>query len=155
MNMLLKLLISIIGCNAIGGIGALVTNPNTEWFRSLIKPSFQPPNWIFGPVWTMLYTLMGIAIYLIWKDGFVTSERRQARNIFIVQLLINSSWSFVYFGKQNIEMAVVVIVVLLVAIIATIIALFKVDKTAAYLLIPYLLWVCFATFLNYSLWQLN
>lgn len=155
MNNRLKLILSIIGCNLIGVSGALITNPNTEWFRNLVKPSFQPPNWLFGPAWTILYTLMGIAFYLIWKDGFLTSERRQARTLFIIQLLINTSWSFVYFGMQNIESAFIVIAVLLISIIATIRAFGKVQKNAAYLLVPYLLWVSFATVLNYSLWKLN
>lgn len=153
--MKIKLIGSIIFCNTVGVLGALVTNPRTDWFINLNKPWFNPPSWLFGPVWTMLYTLMGISIYLIWKDGFFTPERRTARAIFILQLVLNSGWSYVFFGMQEIGMALVLIIAIWLAIITTIIAFYRVHKIAALLFIPYLLWVTFASILNFSLWQLN
>lgn len=150
-----KLIGSILVCNIVGVIGALVTNPRSDWFVELNKPWFNPPGWIFGPVWTMLYTLMGISIYLIWKDGFFTPERRTARAIFIFQLVLNSGWSYVFFGMREIGMALVLIICIWLAIVATIIAFYRVHKLAACLFIPYLLWVTFASILNFSLWRLN
>jgi translocator protein len=150
-----KLFVSIIACNVIGGIGALVTNPNSEWFISLAKPSFQPPNWIFGPVWTLLYTLMGISFFLLWKNGFNSPSQKRALLFFAVQLLLNSLWSFLYFGWHKIGFAAIEICLLWVAILVCALSFYSEHKVSGLLFIPYLLWVSFATVLNITLWVLN
>jgi tryptophan-rich sensory protein len=155
MTKIAKLIGAILLCNIVGGIGALVTNPNSEWFIQLQKPSFQPPNWLFGPVWSFLYTLMGISFYLLWKNGFASPPSKIARNWFFVQLLLNSFWSFIYFGWHQIGIAALEISLMLVAIIFCAVAFYRVNKIAGLLFIPYIIWVSFATLLNFSLWALN
>jgi tryptophan-rich sensory protein len=151
----IKLITSITACNIAGVAGALATSPNTVWFNTINKPSFQPPNWVFGPVWTLLYTLMGIAIYQFWREGFNTPERKKALGIFILQFTLNTGWSFVFFGMQQIGWALVEIIILWFAIVWCIQIFYTQQKIAAWLMIPYLLWVSFALFLNFTLWQLN
>jgi tryptophan-rich sensory protein len=121
----------------------------------LIKPPFSPPNWIFGPVWTILYTLMGISVYLVWRQGIHNSQVKTALIIFGVQLFLNAIWSPIFFGLRALFVALVVIIILWIAILLTILTFLKISKIAAVLLIPYILWVSLATILNYSLWILN
>jgi tryptophan-rich sensory protein len=152
----LKLVTSVLICLVAGGLGTIFTiSAIPTWYAHLNKPPFSPPNWIFAPVWTTLYILMGIAIYLIWKKGFKTKKVRDAVCLFGVQLVLNAIWSPIFFGMHNLLLALVVIVVMWIYIVKTIRAFAKVDKTASLLLYPYILWVSFATILNASVWLLN
>jgi len=152
----IKLIISIVICNSAGFIGAIFTTSAIPiWYNSLEKPSFSPPNWVFGPVWTTLYTLMGISAYLVWRQGINNSQVKTALIIFGVQLFLNAIWSPIFFGLRALFAALVVIVILWIAILLTIFAFYKISTVAAVLLIPYILWVSLATILNYSLWVLN
>jgi len=153
---LLKLISSIVLCTLAGALGTVFTISSIPtWYSYLNKPFFSPPNWIFAPVWTTLYILMGISFYLIWIKGFKTRKVRDAVNVFGVQLILNAIWSPVFFGYKNIVLALAIIIIMWIYIVKTIRAFLKVDKTAAYLLYPYLAWVSFATILNLSIWVLN
>ena len=144
-----KLIFAIVICQAAGIIGSFFTlAAMPTWYAALTKPSFNPPSWVFGPVWTILYTLMGISLYLVWKN-------KSAVKLFVWQLIANSLWSIIFFGMKNIPLALIEIIILLVLIFATIMKFYKINKAAAYLLIPYFLWGSFATFLTYSIWILN
>jgi len=144
-----KLIFAIVICQAAGIIGSFFTLAAIPtWYAALTKPSFNPPSWVFGPVWTILYTLMGISLYLVWKN-------KSAVKLFVWQLIANSLWSIIFFGMKNIPLALIEIIILLVLIFATIMKFYKINKAAAYLLIPYFLWGSFATFLTYSIWILN
>jgi tryptophan-rich sensory protein len=155
-NNYFKFLISLLlpAVAAIAG-SAFTTAKIPTWYAELAKPSFAPPNWLFGPVWTTLYILMGIALFLIWKKGFENREVKIAFGIFIVQLVLNTLWSIVFFGLQNPGAAFIEIIILWIAIVATIIVFKKISKPAAWLLAPYLAWVSFASVLNYAIWTLN
>jgi benzodiazapine receptor len=136
-------------------VGGLVTYPSiTSWYADLTKPFFNPPNWIFGPVWTVLYTLMGVSLYLVWTSKN-KQPRRRAFALFGTQLVLNVLWSVAFFGLHWPFVAVLVIVALLAAIVATMMSFWPFSKRAAYLLIPYLLWVSFAMALNISISILN
>ena len=149
-----KLIFSIIICQLAGIVGSIFTASSIpDWYIYLNKPSFNPPGYVFGPVWTFLYTLMGIAVYLVW-----TSDKGRSilpLVIFDIQLILNALWSILFFGFRNPFIAFIDIILLWIFIILTIWQFAKVDKKAAYLLIPYIAWVSFAVFLNYSIWQLN
>jgi len=125
-----------------------------DWYASLSKPSWNPPNWIFGPVWTALYTMMAVAAWLVWQRGGWASQRR-ALAIFLVQLLLNAAWTPLFFGLHWMGVAFVEIVMLWFAILATILSFRAVSRAAAWLLVPYLAWVSFASCLNFELWRLN
>ena len=153
---LYKLFASVIICQGAGIIGSLFTAGSVStWYVTLSKPALNPPSWVFGPVWGTLYLLMGISLFLVWKNGFKKKHERTARNVFIIQLVLNSLWSISFFGLENPGLALVNIIVLWIAILAIIIYFYRISKPAALLLIPYLLWVSFATYLNYSIWVLN
>jgi tryptophan-rich sensory protein len=148
--------VAILICEAAGIIGSVFTmNSIPTWYVSLVKPALNPPSWVFGPVWTLLYALMGVAAFIVWKKA--RSERRgnQALWIFGFQLLLNAAWSIVFFGLQDPELALVVIALLWASIVWSMVAFHRISKTAAWLLLPYLLWVSFASYLNYSIWLLN
>jgi len=152
---LLKLIISLLICQAAGGIGSIFTIPSIgTWFASLQKPAFSPPNWIFGPVWTILFLLMGYALYLVWNKT-KEQEGRKTLIFFSIQLVLNIGWSFCFFYLQNPLAGLLEIVILWIFILLTIINFYKISKTAAYLLIPYIIWVSFAIVLNYFLYILN
>lgn len=156
MSNILKLIISIVICQLAGIIGAFFTTDSIPtWYNSLNKPEFNPPNWLFGPVWTILYLLMGISLFIIWKEDLKNKNVKNAFAIFIVQLIVNLLWSIVFFGMHSISGGLIVIIVLLVIIIITIVKFKKISFTASILLIPYLLWVCFATILNFYFYKLN
>ena len=125
-----------------------------EWYAALIKPEWNPPSWVFGPVWTTLYVLMGVAAWLIWRRG---GWRAQTRPLgwFVGQLALNALWTPLFFGFHRIDLALLEIVVLWVAIVATIVAFARTSRAAAWLLAPYLAWVSFAAFLTFTLWKLN
>jgi translocator protein len=151
-NYVLSLLVFFVLCFAVAGLGSLATTPNIPtWYATLNKPSWNPPNWLFGPVWTLLYAMMAVAGWLVWKRvGWGT-----AIICFAVQLALNLAWSFIFFGAHQTGLAFLEIILLWLAIAATIISFFPVSKTAAALLIPYLLWVSFAATLNITIWRLN
>ncbi len=125
-----------------------------EWYAQLNKPTWNPPNWIFGPVWTALYTMMAVAAWLVWcRGGFAT--QRGPLGWFLLQLLLNAAWSPLFFGLHNPGLAFAEILLLWFAILGTMVAFWRVQRLANLLLIPYLAWVTFAAFLNFTLWQLN
>ena len=150
-----KLIAAIVICEATGIIGSLVTDSDSEWYRTLVKPSFNPPSWVFAPVWTTLYLLMGIAAYLVWKQGLQNRAVKQALLIFVAQLVLNGIWSPVFFGMHQVGGALLVIILLWLMIVLTILRFYPLSRVAAYLLIPYLLWVSFASVLNFAIWRLN
>lgn len=146
----------ILLCELAGITGVFFTTPAIPtWYASLVKPSFSPPNWIFGPVWTLLYALMGVAVYRIWRLGTKRKGVRQALMWFFINLTLNALWSPIFFGAQQIAAAFIIISAIWVTIIILIVRYHKLDTVSAYLLVPYLLWVSFATVLNYNLWLLN
>jgi translocator protein len=139
-----------------GIIGSIfTTSAISVWYATLQKPSFSPPNWIFGPVWISLYILMGISIYLIWQEIEENKKARESMRLFWIHLFFNASWSIIFFGLQNPGLAFVNIIIIWLLIIVLMIKFWKINKWSTYLLIPYLLWVSFATLLNFSIWQLN
>ena len=148
------LIIFIIVCNLIGAIGTIWTASDGSWYKGINKPSFNPPSWIFGPVWTLLFTLMGISLYLVWTSPS-SNIKLIALTLFVIQFLFNIAWSYLFFGLNKPLWSFIEILVLLVFILITTFYFIKVNKTAGYLLIPYFLWVSFASFLNYSIWRLN
>ena len=153
---LFKLAAAIVLCLAAGAIGSIFTTPAiNSWYAQLIKPQFNPPNWIFGPVWTTLFILMGVALYLIWQKGLTKKENKLAFWIFVVHLFFNTLWSILFFGLKNPGLAFLEIIFLWLMIIYLIFLFCNIDKRAAYLLFPYFLWVSFAALLNYNIWQLN
>ena len=125
-----------------------------EWYASLNKPSWNPPAWIFGPVWTLLYTMMAVAAWLVWRRGGFAVHRKPLA-CFLVQLALNAAWTPLFFGLHQPGWAFAEIVLLWLAIVATLAAFWRVHRPAAWLLVPYLAWVSFATFLNFTLWQMN
>jgi tryptophan-rich sensory protein len=148
--------ISVTVCLTIGFLSSFATQSSVnDWYLELNKPSFNPPNWIFAPVWTVLYIMMGVAAGIVWAKGFYHIWVKTALYHFGIQLLFNALWSIIFFGFKNPFAALLVILALLVLIIFTIKWFKVVSNTAALLLIPYLLWVCFATALNYKIWELN
>ncbi|QQG40556.1 MAG: tryptophan-rich sensory protein [Candidatus Levyibacteriota bacterium] len=153
---ILKLIFSIAICQSAGLIGTVFTVSSIEnWYNLLNQPSFRPPNWLFGPVWTTLYTLMGISLYWIWIKGTKKKEVREALKLFAVHLVFNASWSIVFFGMNNIPLSLVNIIVLWILIIMVMVKFYKIDKKASWILLPYLAWVSFATILNFSIFLLN
>lgn len=153
---ILKLVISILVCQVAGLIGSLFTLSSiSTWYAQLEKPTFNPPNWVFAPVWTLLFLLMGISLYLIVSKGVGNKKVKTALSIFVIQLTLNILWSFLFFGLQSLLYAFIEIIILGLAILLTIISFYKISKTAAYLLLPYVLWVSFAAVLNFSILILN
>jgi tryptophan-rich sensory protein len=153
-NNFLKLIICVVVCELAGIIGSFFTiSAIPVWYATLQKPFLNPPGWVFGPVWTTLYLLMGISLWLIWKSD--SKEKKKAIWLFLLQLVLNAIWSPLFFGARSIGEALAVIVLLWAAIVLTILVFTKISKVAAYLLIPYILWVSFATYLNFALWVLN
>jgi len=151
-----KVIIAIAVSELAGIIGSVFTMPAIpEWYASLIKPALAPPSWVFGPVWVSLFALMGVASFLVWQKGLEQSKVKIALSLFIVQLILNVAWSAVFFGLRDPGMAFVEIIILWIAIFAAIVAFAKVSKTAAFLLLPYLAWVSFASYLNFAIWSLN
>lgn len=147
---------SVVICEAAGLVGAIFTTPAiTTWYALLTKPSFNPPSWLFAPVWTILYLLMGIVLYQLCVSGFKKTETRIALEFFAAQLVINVLWSAIFFGQHQIASALVTIIVLWLAILLTMVYSAKINKSAVWLLLPYLAWVSFASALNYSIWLLN
>jgi translocator protein len=157
-NSIPKLVGSVLLCEAVGGIGSIYTYDSVrDWYPKLEKPSYTPPSWVFAPVWTLLYAMMGLSLYLASQrhteeDGGLW---RASRMLFGTQLALNALWSYVFFGRRAPGWALLEILFLWVAITATMLAFFKISRTAALLLLPYLLWSSFAVGLNHSIWRLN
>ena len=169
-NIFFKLVIAIVVSEMAGVIGAFFTTPSIagpstglglSWYAGIVKPAINPPAWVFGPVWTTLFVLMGISAWLIWRkldsgsEAGMTKQIKIALGIFLGQLVLNTIWSIIFFGLHNPGGALIEIVFLWLAILATIIAFAKISRPAAWLLVPYILWVSFASYLNYSIWMLN
>lgn len=151
-----SLIFSVLLCELAGIIGSLFTAPAIPvWYASLERPSFAPPEWVFGPVWTTLFALMGIALFLVWEQARHQKKGKVAIGAFVVQLLLNTFWSVLFFGFRSPGAAFGEIFFLWAAIAVTIVAFARISKTAAWLLVPYLLWVSFAAYLNYAIWILN
>jgi tryptophan-rich sensory protein len=155
-NEILKLFISIIICQFAGVIGSVFTTPAIPtWYATLVKPSFAPPNWIFSPVWISLYLLMGISAFLVWRKGIENPQVNLALRFFIIQLVLNSLWSVLFFGLKSPLLGFIEIIFLWIFILLTSLYFFRVSTIAGTLLLPYLLWVSFAAVQNFSLWRLN
>ncbi|TCC89417.1 tryptophan-rich sensory protein [Pedobacter frigiditerrae] len=141
---------------AIGAIGGFLTFESVKtWYTTLNKPSFNPPNWIFGPVWTTLYILMGISSYLVWQRRKIVSGYSWAVGVYLLQLLLNLMWSYLFFYQQQIGFALIEIGILLLTIIVNTFIFYRINKIAGLLFIPYILWVSFASYLTYSIFILN
>ncbi|MES2456780.1 MAG: TspO/MBR family protein [Bacteroidota bacterium] len=152
----LALMISLAITLGIGAAGSFFTLHSVDtWYRSIAKPSFNPPDSVFGPVWTSLYILIGISAYLVWQKRAHIQQLPRTIAIYFIQLVLNLMWSFIFFYAHQIGVALVEILFLLVAAIVNAYVFYKIDKTAGLLFIPYILWVSFATFLTYSIFRLN
>lgn len=150
----IKLVSSLALPLAVGGTASLFTQAEIDrWFTTIQKPAWQPPSWIFAPVWTTLYVLMGVALYRIWKQKVTGKE--QAIILWGSQLALNFLWSFIFFNRHRIGLALVDIVALWLLVLLTIFSFSKFSKTAAWLLVPYISWVSFAAILNFAIYQLN
>ncbi len=150
------MVIAIVVSELAGVIGSFFTiSAIPNWYAGLVKPVLNPPAWVFGPAWTTLYALMGIAAFLIWKNGWDRKDVKAALGIFGLQLVLNAIWSIIFFGLHSPGWALVDIVLLWLAIVWTMVVFYKISRPAVYLLVPYLLWVSFASYLNYSIWMLN
>lgn len=150
----LILILFIIGCNLLGAIGSFWAGGNSDWYKNLNKPSFNPPSWLFGPVWSLLFSLMGVALYFVFFSGS-SQVRIIALILFVIQFILNILWSYFFFGLHNPLFALIEIIFLLILIILTSIYFFKISDLSGALMIPYLLWVVFASFLNYSILRIN
>lgn len=157
MNKFVKIAIALIVCLLVGYSASVVTRPSVEsWYPTLTKPIFNPPNWIFMPMWTFLYILMAVAAGLVWDKIKEQNERvKKALAFFLIQLTLNAIWSYLFFGLKNPMLALIEIALLWLMIYETYLKFIKINKIAGYLLIPYLLWVAFAGILNASIWWLN
>ncbi|MBK7289999.1 MAG: tryptophan-rich sensory protein [Chitinophagaceae bacterium] len=156
MNNSIKLIIAIAIPVAVGAISGFFTATGVEsWYQTINKPSWNPPGWIFAPVWTTLYIMMGVALFLVWKSDSSDILKKTAITLFTIQLVLNFFWSFIFFDQHQIGWALVEIIAMWIFILLTIFAFGNVSKLAAWLLVPYISWVSFATILNYTIWKLN
>lgn len=154
MKKAIQLIVAILIVQSAGIIGSFATfSAIPTWYAGLAKPAFSPPSWVFGPVWTILYTLIGISLFLVWQEK--GKEKKTALGIFFVHLFLNALWSILFFGLHNPFIAFLEILLLLGTLLAVLWQFWRIRPMASYLLIPYLLWVSFAAFLNFTLWQLN
>ena len=151
-----ELFVFIVGSEFLGSIGSIFTIPAiSTWYASLNKPSLTPPNWVFGPIWTTLFLLMGISAYLVWQLGWKKKQVKHAFYFFGFQFAANILWSILFFGQKSPLLGLVDIIILWVLILITMLKFYKVNKVAGYLFLPYLLWVTLATYLNFSVFLLN
>ena len=156
MKVIAKLICSVSVCLLTGIVGSALTMDSVKtWYADLSKPSFNPPDWAFGVVWPILYLMMGVAAFLIWSKGIGSRQARVALGLFVLQLILNGIWTPIFFGLHMMGLALAEIILLWLAILATIVSFWRISKSAAYLLIPYILWVSFAIALNAALWHLN
>ena len=155
MNNALKLIVSLLLTVGVGSLGAIFTvNEIPTWYQALLKPSFNPPNWLFGPVWTLLYTFMGIAFFLVWKKA-PSTDRNWAIGVFMIQFILNFCWSILFFKYHLLGWALIEILMMWVFILLTILFFWQHSKIASILLLPYLFWVSFATILNAAINKIN
>jgi tryptophan-rich sensory protein len=155
-NNALKLVVAVALPLLVGGLsGAVTARSVATWYPTLVKPSFNPPPWIFGPVWTVLYVAMGVAAFLVWRRGLAVDGVRAALVLFLVQLALNGLWTLLFFGLRSPAWAFAEILVLWLLIGATTWAFWRVSPTAGALMLPYWAWVSFATVLNGAIWRLN
>lgn len=151
-----KLVIAVLICEAAGLLSGLISQSGmTVWYDGLNKPSWNPPPYIFGPVWSFLYFLMGTALWLVWKSDAPESQKKSAEITFAIQLFLNFWWSIIFFKFHSLGGAFVEILILLVAILFTIFRFAPISRAAAWLMVPYISWVTFASILNYTVWMLN
>ncbi|MFA5129363.1 MAG: TspO/MBR family protein [Patescibacteria group bacterium] len=151
-----KLIIAVLACEFVGIAGSVVTSPAIPtWYASLPKSALNPPGWVFGPVWTILFAVMGVSVFLIWRKGLNRKEVKVALVIFAIQLALNALWSILFFGLHNPFLALCEIVILWISILFTMVAFYPISRVAAWLLLPYILWVSFASYLNFAVWQLS
>lgn len=149
------LVVSLLVTFAAAALGGMATSTNVgEWYRQIARPSWTPPDWIFGPVWTTLYAMMAIAAWLVWRQRGLAAARGPL-TLFLIQLVLNTAWSALFFGLRRPDLAAVEIVVLWLAILATLIAFWRRSALAGWLLVPYLAWVTFAAALNFEFARLN
>lgn len=152
------LLLAVVGCVLVGASGSVFTASGLgTWYAGLEKPALAPPDWVFGPVWTVLFALMGVAAWLVWRQA-ATGEPAAARlalGVFAAHFAVNVAWSAAFFGARSVRAGLVVVALLWVAVVATIATFARVDRRAALLLVPYFAWVTFAAYLNYAFWSLN
>jgi translocator protein len=154
MKKIFQLVLTIFVAQSAGIIGAFATiSAIPTWYAGLLKPAFSPPNWVFGPVWLVLYTLIGVSLFLVWQEK--GKEKKIALVLFFVHLGLNALWSIIFFGLQNPALAFFEILLLLATLLLVMRLFWRISKLAVYLLFPYLLWVSFATVLNFAIWQLN
>jgi translocator protein len=156
MKDIFKLCSSVLACLAVGFAGSFFTNSSvSSWYAGLKKPFFNPPSWVFAPVWTMLYVLMGVSAFLIWRQGLDDKKIRAALFAFIIQLTLNALWSPAFFAMKSALAGLGVIIFLWMAISMTIFLFYRISKLASFLLLPYILWVSFAVVLNAAIFSLN
>ena len=151
-----SLVAAVLACEIAGASGVLLSgNGVSVWYPTLAKPAFTPPSWVFGPVWTTLFALLGVAAWLVWRAGIDARPVRVALAVFVVQYVVQVAWSGAFFGLRWPAGGLAVIAVLWLLVVATVAAFARVDRRAALLLVPYLAWVSFAAVLNYRIWRLN
>ncbi len=156
LSSVIRLVVSILASFTAAGIGSLFTfKAIPTWYAGLKKPRYTPPNWAFGPVWTILYILMGISVFLVWQKGLATPGVMLAFTLFWVQLAFNALWSVTFFGRRYKGGGVIVIAILWLLILATMVASFRVSVWEGALLVPYIVWVSLASYLNVGIWVLN
>jgi len=157
MQKYLRIIYCVSICLVIGFLSGKVTQSSiTTWYPTLIKPIFNPPNWVFAPVWTTLYICMGIAAGLVWNEiNLKEKEVKQGLKFFVIQLALNALWSYLFFRLQNLFLAAIEVILLLLMIYETYIKFKPINKNAGYLLLPYIAWVSFASILTWSIWFLN
>lgn len=157
---MMRKVVALVGfvalCQVVAGLGAAATFPNIEpWYEHLARPSWGPPNWLFGPVWTTLYTLMGLSAFMLWREGTSSPKVRLALALFAVQLALNAAWSWIFFYARQLGWAFVDIVALWIALVAWIVAAWRVSRAAGAVNLFYLAWVTFAASLNFAIWKMN
>jgi benzodiazapine receptor len=156
LNIVIKFIVCLVVTFSAGFIGSLFTRTAISgWYSNLNKPFFTPPDWLFGPVWTGLYLLMAVSAFLIWQKGLANPAVKTALVLFLLQLILNLLWSPIFFGLKMPLLAFIEILLLCAAIILTILAFARISIFASVLLLPYILWTCFAAVLNFSIWLLN
>ena len=154
-NSWLSLVPFLLACFAAAGVGSVATSGSVKtWYPQLNKPEWNPPNWVFGPVWTILYAMMAISVWLVWRETGWAGAKLPL-TLFAIQLFLNTMWSILFFGMHAIGAAFADILLLWMMIVATAVAFSSVSFLAAWLLIPYLTWVAFASYLNFRIWQMN
>jgi translocator protein len=145
----------IVVCFAAASVGSFITNTSVNtWYAQLRKPDWTPPNWIFGPVWTMQYVLMAVSAWLVWRST-EWSVAKSGLVLFGIQLALNTLWSLLFFGLREVRLAFVEIMLLWMMVVATVVSFLPLSRLAAWLLLPYLLWIGFASYLNFRIWQIN